>query len=492
MQLSAKSKGTNKLSEEKQNGRFYTPSYIVKNVCDLSGYTAGNIRRKHVIDNSCGDGAFLTEIVRRYCSDFLECESSSATLKSELETFIHGIELSEEEARKCRDNLSNIVSIYDIHDVDWDIVCGDTLTIDKYDAKMDFVLGNPPYVRVHNLGDSFEEIKSFSFAQNGMTDLYIVFYEIGLRMLNKTGILGYITPSSFYNSLAGSYMRKYLVAGNFIDKIVDLKHHQAFEATTYTTIVVLRNDKQSTEIEYFTYDSDTQRPVFCERLCPEDFYITDSFYFGSKEDVYLLKKIFSNNGKGNIEVKNGYATLCDDVFIGDFNFTSDLILPVIKASKGIVRKMLYPYDKFALLIPEETLKKDEAAYRYLSDNKETLKKRSNERKSDRYWYAFGRSQAIADTYKDKIAVNSLLRTEKDIKLTPAPPGTGVYSGLYIMSDSISVRKIAEAIKSPEFVSFISLLGKYKSGGYYAFSSKDLKAYLNYKFAYNGGRLSYVN
>ena len=56
---------------------------------------------------------------------------------------------------------------------------------------MDYVLGNPPYVRVHNLGDSFDLIKNFLFAQNGMTDLYIVFYEIGLRMLNKDGILGY-------------------------------------------------------------------------------------------------------------------------------------------------------------------------------------------------------------------------------------------------------------------------------------------------------------
>lgn len=49
----------------KTRGKIYTPNYIVKNVCDLANYTIGKINKKHVIDNSCGDGAFLIEIVER-------------------------------------------------------------------------------------------------------------------------------------------------------------------------------------------------------------------------------------------------------------------------------------------------------------------------------------------------------------------------------------------------------------------------------------------
>lgn len=105
---------------------------------------------------------------------------------------------------------------------------------------MDFVVGNPPYVRVHNLENTFDMAKSFSFAQDGMTDLYIVFYEIGLKMLNENGVLGYITPSSYFNSIAGSHMRKVFVENNLIDQIVDLKHFQAFNATTYTEITILK------------------------------------------------------------------------------------------------------------------------------------------------------------------------------------------------------------------------------------------------------------
>ena len=64
---------------EKSNGRFYTPDFIVCNILDMSGYYGNAILQKHVIDNSCGDGAFLVEIVRRYC----EAASNAGLSKDE-------------------------------------------------------------------------------------------------------------------------------------------------------------------------------------------------------------------------------------------------------------------------------------------------------------------------------------------------------------------------------------------------------------------------
>lgn len=77
-------------------------------------------------------------------------------------------------------------------------------------------------------------------------------------------------------------------------------------------------------------------------------------------------------------------------------------------------------------------------YSYLQLHKDKLLKRSNENKNQ--WYAFGRSQAINDTFSDKLAINSLIKTTKDIKLTNASSGTGVYSGLYLMSKTIPIEK----------------------------------------------------
>lgn len=465
---------------EKLNGKFYTPQFMVNNILDLCGYYGDNILKKHVMENSCGDGAFLTEIVDRYCKACVSMGMSVLSISEDLSMYIHGIEIDECECNKCIKNVSNIALQYGVENVAWDIICADTLSIQKYNKKMDFVIGNPPYVRVHNLGNTFNEIKRFSFAQNGMTDLFIVFYEIGLNMLNETGILGYITPSSFFNSIAGSYMRQYFIDNNYLDAIVDLKHYQAFDCTTYTTVVILKKDKNNNKMNYYQFDEKNQIPYFVENLSPNDYYISGNFYFSKKENLNLLKKIFFNKKHCCISVKNGYATLCDSVFINEFDFSSNYIIPVIKASKGIKKKIIYPYTTNGLLVSEKEISGDTLLYNYLLDNKEKLLKRSSEKNNELYWYAFGRSQAINDTFKDKIAINTLIRDENDLKIIKAPAGTGVYSGLYLVGDGLKFEKIEKMLNSKEFAVYVSLLSKYKSGGYYTFSSKDIKAYLDYK------------
>lgn len=477
------------LTTEKENGRFYTPEFLVKNILDMSGYTGINILKKNVIDNSCGDGAFLCEIVSRYCKEAINSHMSLSELKRDLEEYIHGIEIEIVERNKCIDRLNFTAAVFGVSDIRWDIICADTLTVNKYDGKMDFVLGNPPYVRVHNLGDTFNEIKGFSFSQGGMTDLFIVFYEIGIKMLSEKGTLGYITPSSFFNSIAGLYMRQFFIRENLLDSIVDLKHFQAFNSTTYTAIVVLKKNRQKRDIDYFRFDEKNRIPYYVDSLLPSDFCIADNFYFSDKKELSFMAHIYCNIGKSDITVKNGYATLCDDVFINDFDFDSKFIIPVIKSSKGVRKRIFYPYNEHGNLIPEEEIRSDIKMYSYLLDNKERLIKRSNEKDHERFWYSFGRSQAINDTYRDKLSVNALIRNESDFKFMEAPSGTGVYSGLYIVSDTVPIGEIKKALMSKEFAVYVSLLGKYKSGGYYTFSSKDVKVFLDYKFAYDGGIFS---
>ncbi|MCM1295447.1 MAG: N-6 DNA methylase [Muribaculaceae bacterium] len=470
------------VSTEKLNGRFYTPEFIVNNVLDLSSYHGQTILRKHAIDNSCGDGAFLVAIVNRYCREFLKISSDLTELSNELSNYIHGIEIDEIESKKCIENLNSTVRQYGLNNVKWDINCADTLTVDKYNGKMDFVLGNPPYVRVHNLGSSFDNIKRFAFAQNGMTDLYIIFYEIGLKMLNKDGILGYITPSSFFNSLAGKYMRLHLINNNLLDKIVDLKHFQAFTATTYTTITVLKNNRQQTTTEYYQFEDKNNFPYYVDTLSVEDYYICDNFYFADKRKLDELKNILTfNSAKDYFAVKNGFATLADSFFIGNFDF-DEFTIPIVKASTGKQYKCIFPYSQ-GKLVSFEDLTANSSIKTYFETYKDILLNRSLEKNSD--WYGFGRTQGINDVYRCKYSINALLKTQADLKLIKCNKGVGVYSGLYILTEVPEI-ELREMLYSEDFISYISLLGKYKSGGYYTFSSKDLKNYLEYKYSQRNG------
>lgn len=469
---------TNTISTEKYKGRFYTPEFIVDNILDLSGYHGQTILRKNAIDNSCGDGAFLVAIVNRYCEEFLKYSSDLQSLSQELSNYIHGIEIDEIECRKCIENLNHAVKKYKLYNIKWDVLCADTLFIDKYNGKMDFVLGNPPYVRVHNLGNSFDDIKKFSFSQNGMTDLYIVFYEIGIKMLNESGTLGYITPSSFFNSLAGKYMRSYLVENNLIDKIVNLKHFQAFTSTTYTTITILKNNRKINTIECYQFEDKNNFPYYVDTLSVNDYYIDDNFYFADKKSLNELKAILSfHTRKDCFAVKNGFATLADSFFIGNFDFNK-FTIPVVKASTGKRYKCIFPYSQ-GKLIPYQELTEEVEIKKYYESNKETLLKRSLIKSGD--WYGFGRTQGINDVYRCKYSINTLIKTLFDLKLIKCDKGVGVYSGLYILTEA-NENELKEMLFSEDFISYISLLGKYKNGGYYTFSSKDLKKYLEYKYA----------
>lgn len=475
-----KDKPTDELIKVKHRGKIYTPDYLVEIILDQGHYSEGLINKKHVIDNSCGDGQFIIHIIDRYIKDFLKLSSNLHELKKELETYIHAIEIDDLELKVCIERCNKLVSAYGIESVDWDFINGNTLQIDKFNNKMDFVVGNPPYVRVHNLNDDSDSVKNYLFGNGGMTDLYIVFYEIGIKMLNDTGILCYISPSSFFTSIAGTNMRNYILDNNLIESICDLKHFQAFNSTTYTAIVCLSKSISNNKIKYYEFDGNNYCPIYIDSLTKNDYLIEGNFYFSKQSNLKMLRKILCNFKKADVSIKNGYATLNDKVFIHDFDFESKYIIPVVKSSRAKWSKIFYPYDNEGNLVSEDDLRKDEKMYAYLLSHKEELLKRSGEKDMNLYWYAFGRSQGLRDTYKNKISINTLIRNTHDLKIVEVPAGSGVYSGLYIISNALSVKEIKEALLDEEFGTFVSLLGKYKNGGCYTFSSKDVKAYLDYK------------
>ena len=472
----------------KQHGRVYTPDYLVKVILDFGGFDKPTILKKHVIDNSCGDGAFLTEIVRRYCAFFLNQKQDLSKLKHELETYVHGIELDAVECDKCILNLNKIVEEYGISKVKWDITNADTLTVDRFNAKMDYVFGNPPYVRVHNLENSYENVKKYKFAEGGMTDLFIVFFEIGFNMLAKGGLMCLITPSSWLSSLAGTHLRQYILTHQNLSGVIDLEHFQPFEATTYTFISLFSKSKKTNYINYYTFDGEMRKAKFQDKLSCSDIQIGKNFYFSKREHLSLLKNIKTTYSYPYVSVKNGFATLADKVFIGDFDFTEGTI-DILKASTGKWSKCIYPYDKKGKPLSLNDFMNNTEAYNHLLFHQDKLSK-SRDIEDDKFWYLFGRTQALKDVSKVKYAINTLIKDKGSIKLECVPKGSGIYSGLYILTD-IEFEIIKQLIYSEEFINYIKLLKNYKSGGYYTFASKDLEQYLNYKLSekYGQSRIS---
>lgn len=459
----------------KNNGQVFTPDYIVDKILDMACYYDKNILKKDIIDNSCGSGAFLKKIVIRYCEQAFKLNYSIKEIKQDLETYIHGIEIDHSAYNECITSLNNLTQQFGISNIKWDILNDDTLTINKYDAKMDFVVGNPPYVRVHNLNNSYHTVKSFYFANTGMTDLYLVFYEIGFKMLKKGGKLSYITPSSWLTSLAGENMRKYIQLYKNLISLIDLEHYQPFNATAYTMITLFQKGIKKSKLSYYKYDSINKQELYICDLSFDEISISGKFYLESSHYLSKLRKIKMQETYKYAIVKNGFATLADTVFIGNVPQT-DITIPIIKASTGKWYKGLFPYDKSGRPIPANILLKNKDLKVFFESHKKELVKGETDKEN---WFYYGRTQALKDVSKDKYALNTIIKDINSIKLNHVPAGSGVFSGLYILTE-VPYDILHNIIVSTEFINYISSLKNYKNGGYYTFNSKDLEQYINYK------------
>ncbi len=455
-------------------GQIFTPSFLVKEMLDIASYQGREILQKHVMDNSCGDGAFLCEAVRRYCFQYQALHGGNSGLKEGLEKFIHGIEIDKEIFNNCIYNLDAAVLDYGVDNVNWDVLNENALDVHKYDGQMDYVVGNPPYVRVHDLKEDYSNVKSFSFARNGMTDLYLVFFELSFRMLCEKGKLCYITPNSWLSSNAAAHMRDYISERRNLECIIDFGDYQMFDTVSTHVIVSFFNKvKENEYIAYYIYENKCVK-FYCN-LPYDKAFIGGKLYLGNEVELEFLHKVMDRAGKSLCKVKNGIATLADKVFIQGVNF-SKLTIPMLKASTGQWKRAFFPYNaKGKPLSHEEIFLHPEIAL-YLNSRKHLLLKGRKEEDCPG-WYLYGHSQALKDVFSDKYAINNLIRGVESIKIERVPAGSGVYSGFYILTE-LPFEKVENALKCGYFIDYLKILKKYKNGGYYTFNSRELEMYLN--------------
>lgn len=469
------------------NEQIFTPNDIVKNIFEELEYTDyAHIRRKHIIDNSCGDGAFLIEIVNRYIDVCISKQIDKDTISNELETYIHGIEIDKKLYEKTLFNLDSVASNHGLFNVKWDIILGDAMDVDVFYNRMDYVVGNPPYCNVHDLGDRYEKVKTYKFANGGMTDLYLVFFEIGIRMLNANGKLGYITPNSWLTSRAAVNFRNYLHNSKTLLEIYQYGHKKVFSnANTYCCLTFLSKvSKENNIFICYQYDENGKFKQTLKNL--DECLIGGSIYLLDNKSLKILRDIndFSHkvkSRKNRITVKNGFATLNDKLFIID-NYVSnngvgDNIIKAKKASNGEEHYLFYPYDDNGKPLALDNINVKLLAYlRSKAIKMETDTSNLN-------WCFYGRTQALNDVKYDKIIVNNLIRNKDDIKIETLKGNEGVYSGFYIplygLYNDEMRKSIIECINSEGFVSYVKAIGKYKNGGYYTFSSKELENWINY-------------
>ncbi|MCC5945956.1 MAG: N-6 DNA methylase [Bernardetiaceae bacterium] len=477
---------------QKLFGQVYTPRFVVEKILKDIGFdTVNRIVGKTILDPSCGDGRFLTVVAEK----IIEC-SAVENLQENLEK-IYGWDIDAQAVTYCIENLNALIKPFDIQ-VNWNIqVCNSLKKItDSNCQKFDFIVGNPPYIRIQHLEES-ERIfiqNFYKFCKSGSTDAYIAFYELCNFLLAAGGVCSLITPNTFFYSETAKFMRAYFTDKKNIIKITNYGDIQLFEnATTYSAITIFGKTSQA----FFTFEQAKTETDFETRNI--DFQEIQNQYIWQLS-VRIPIKTEGVKLKEICDIHVGITTLCDKAYIfsvqdienepdyvladthfkGIIKLEKAILKPIIKASKlkrssdEITKYILFPYQKINdknKIIPESKLKKDfPLAYAYLLSVKDILDKRDNGKINTVAWYAFGRSQGLDTSFGKKILF-SPMNNKPNFILVENEDCT-FYSG-YCIKYSGSYEFLLSELNSQRLADFIAISSRDFRGGWKAYNKKTL-------------------
>lgn len=489
-------------ARKKTHGVVYTPRWIVELILDEAGFDGA---RGVVIDPACGDGAFLCAAARRIMAT---SGKSGDALRRELESRIVGADVDAAALGKCRANLSAVASGGGVADVRWDLHCSDMLSPElsqQWRGRFDFVVGNPPYIRIQNLGEERRRAlqKAWKLCAAGSTDSYIAFMELGMRLLKKGGRLGYITPNTWLKTRAAADLRRFLRLERAVRTLIDFEHWQLFDdATTYCLIAVLEKGarRQSFALAKGDADGNIRRLGRMPFAGLED----ENWILTHPDDLQKLHDL--RKGRAPLEslakIHVGITTLADHCYIfrapefdgggalirhpfsaAAVEVESAMLRPIVKASvlkhsaDEQNRYVLFPYQKTNgahRLMPEDILAEQyPKTYAYLRGIKPALDKRDRGRENPAGWYAFGRSQGLDTSFGEKI-LTSPINLRPHFVVWQKPEYT-FYSG-YCVKFGGDLHWLARHLNSEEMAFYIGKVGRSYRNNYKSFAKSFLRGF----------------
>jgi hypothetical protein len=316
----------------------------------------------------------------------------------------------------------------------------------------DVVIGNPPYIRIQALKEwaptEVEFYKTYQAASKGNYDIYVVFVEKGLGLLNRHGRLGFILPHKFFNTQYGEPLRSIISNGKHLAKVVHFGDQQVFEnATTYTCLMFLdktghdefvfervenlenwRNSGESTigkivstkvSATEWNFSVGKDSRLFSKLFqMPEKLgNVTEKIFQGlvtSSDSVFFLEPLAKEN-KGLIHVRSNATEK-------EYYLETDVVRPLIKGSRDITRysaepskRVLFPYDpeesartgKTILISSDDFKSKYPKAWGYLVENYDTLREREKGKMRHSGWYGYVYPKSVSLFGNPKILTPSI-------------------------------------------------------------------------------------
>jgi adenine-specific DNA-methyltransferase len=233
------------------HGQVFTRDWVVELILDLCGYVKDrDLAGMVAVEPACGSGAFLIPMVDRLISSATlhgrRVEDATGALRA-TDLLPANIQGSRQAVRRVLTEGGVAKKTAALLARAW-VTQSDFLLDPPHHETADFVIGNPPYIRLESVPAARSgAYRAACTTMGGRADVYVGFYERGLLALKTGGTLGFICADRWMRNAYGRRLRAMISSGWSVEAIVSMTDVDAFEeeVDAYPAITVLRRALQS-------------------------------------------------------------------------------------------------------------------------------------------------------------------------------------------------------------------------------------------------------
>jgi adenine-specific DNA-methyltransferase len=513
-----KPNGSVSLADRVDHGVVYTRPWVVEFILDLAGYNPSeNLVDVIAVEPSCGMGAFLRPMVRRLSES---CRRQGRPLR-DCAGSLQAFEVDPTAVEKSRKGVVSILvgcdwSPEEAEDLarGWirraDFLLEPEPYLARFGDGVDFVVGNPPYVRLESIATEVaDRYRNLFKTMTGRADLYVGFYEKALGMLKPGGVCAFICADRWMLNQYGSKLRRLITSEFSVEAVVEMHQADAFhdEVLAYPAITIIRRAEQGKAlVARLDHNSDTSttgdildaatRIQVAARangradIGGASAVVVDEWFGGSDpwpcvspERLRLLKELEANfpplqDPASGTKVSIGVATGTDKVFL---TVDPDLVererlLPMALAKDTMTGQLRWsghylvnPWELDGSLVD---LDRYPRLKRYFEEHEGTLRSRNVGKRNPHRWY-----RTIDKVHHHLTATPKLLIPDIKNVAHPVYDGGTVYPHhnlYYVVSESWDLKVLGGLLLSKVGQFFIECYAVRMQGGYLRFQAQYLR------------------
>ena len=463
------------------NCQIPTPSKYVKQLLDFAGYKE-NLYGKRFLENSCGEGNVLCDIVVRYLKDSFSRGYDIDKIKDGLQRDIVAYEVDAEKISNCKKRLNAICRQYGLKKVNWSIKQMDYLMSPV--EKFDFIVGNPPYITYHDMSVKQREYlrNKFKSCKIGRFDYCYAFIEKSLESLSDNGVLTYLIPYGVLRNQFADNIRLQMLP--MLTDIYDYGGISVFEdVISSSAVIVCKNSVNSNNFAYYGMVSNEKRLIPKNSLGKKWFFdamIKKGERFGDFYDVMNSVATLYNKAF----IIDGYTADDKYVYFDGNKVEKEVVYRAVSAKKKRTlnndEAIIFPYEVHNNIImnfsSEDSFReKYPFAYAYLKKFIKSLNKRKSSKNVK--WFEYGRTQALKQIIGKKIVMSQVVTRKVNVYMCDKMEVP--YAGYFIKSkdDNHTLEQAKKILESKDFFEYVRRHGTPTTSVSYRISVKEILDYM---------------